>query len=235
MPTSPRINDLTGKQASFAAWLKLEEGAVCSHYEAPTPVQLKHCFGVELEGSTQTELWPGHLGAFLLRPDGTADGSPSMEVMPGVFGLLPFWAKDRKFSRHTYNARTETVADKPSFRDAWRHARHCIIPAVAIYEPDWRSGKAVPTRISRVDGELMGIAGLWDRWKSPEGEVVYSYTMLTVNADDHPLMKNYHRPEDEKRMVVILPKGLYAEWLSATAANSREFLKRFPADRLIAV
>jgi len=56
--------------------------------------------------------------------------------------------------------------------------------------------------------------------------------MLTLNADDHPLMKNFHRPEDEKRMVVILPKGFYGDWLNATAVNSYEFLKRFPADRL---
>ena len=205
---------------------------MCSHYEAPTPVTIRLAFGIEPTAPTQTDIWPGKLGAFLRRPEVVSDDSPSLEAMPGAFGLLPFWAKDRKLSRHTYNARTETVAEKPSFRDAWKRARHCIIPAVAIYEPDWRTGKSVPTRISRADGELMGIAGLWDRWTSPEGEVVHSYTMLTLNADDHPLMKNFHRPEDEKRMVVILPKGLYNDWLNASAANSHEFLKRFPADRL---
>lgn len=102
---------------------------MCSHYEAPTPAQLKHSFGVEIDAPTQTELWPGHVGAFLKR---SVEGSSSIEAMPGVFGLLPFWAKDRKLSRNTYNARTETVAEKPSFRDAWKHARHCIIPANAI-------------------------------------------------------------------------------------------------------
>lgn len=202
---------------------------MCSDYEAPAPSLIKFSFGVELNATTKTDLWPGHQGVFLRRP---VEEGALMEAMPGVFGLLPFWAKDRKLSRHTYNARTETVADKPSFRDAWRNSRHCIIPAVAIYEPDWRTGRAVPTRISRADGELMGIAGLWDSWTSPEGEVVHSYTMLTLNADDHPLMKSFHRPEDEKRMVVILPKGFYADWLNATAANSHEFIKRFPADRL---
>ena len=208
---------------------------MCSHYEAPTSSQLMAGFDVELDAPTQTDLWPGHVGVFLRRDEEAADGVQSLEAMPGVFGLLPFWAKDRKLSRHTYNARTETVAEKPSFRDAWRHSRHCIIPAVAIYEPDWRSGKAVPVRISRADGELMGIAGLWERWKSPEGEVLYSYTMLTMNADGHPLMRNYHRPEDEKRMVVILPRGLYGDWLNATVANRRDFIRQFPADRLLAV
>lgn len=78
----------------------------------------------------------------------------------------------------------------------------------------------------------MGIAGLWERWKSPEGKTVHSYTMLTVNADDHEFMRNYHRPEDEKRMVVILPKGLYRDWLVAPAGDSLEFMRRYPSDRL---
>ena len=135
-------------------------------------------------------------------------------------------------ARHTYNARSETVATKPSFRDAWRQARHCIIPAMSIYEPDWRSGRAVPTRISRAEGQPMGIAGLWDRWKSPQGEVVHSFTMLTINADQHPLMNLFHKPTDEKRMVVILEPEQFEDWLQAPAHRSMEFLRPFPADGL---
>lgn len=173
------------------------------------------------------------MGPFLRNlkdPDGPAD-SP-FEVLLGSFGLIPGWSKDTKIARRTYNARSETAAEKPSFRSAWKYAQHCIIPAAAIYEPDWRSGKAIPTRIERSDGEVMGIAGLWESWKSPEGKTVHSYTMLTVNADDHEFMRNYHRPEDEKRMVVILPKGLYRDWLAAPAGDSMEFMRRYPADRL---
>jgi putative SOS response-associated peptidase YedK len=92
----------------------------------------------------------------------------------------------------------------------------------------------VPTRISRADSEDIGIAGLWERWKNPAGETVHSYTMLTVNADDHELMRNYHRATDEKRMVVILPRGLYDDWLDAPAERSMEFMRQFPADRLVA-
>ena len=124
--------------------------------------------------------------------------------------------------------------EKPSFRDAWRQCQHCIIPAESIYEPDWRSGKAVATRIARADSEPMGLAGLWSRWKSPAGEVVHSFTMLTINADDHPLMRNMHKPGEEKRMVVILPQGAFGDWLDAPANASRDFLRQFPADRLVA-
>ncbi|MFV0455055.1 MAG: SOS response-associated peptidase [Pseudomonas sp.] len=210
---------------------------MCSHYEAPTSQQLLDAFGAAPEGPTQTDLWPGYMGPLIRLPLETDPGdeaAPEFEALSGMFGLLPFWAKDAKLARNTYNARTETVATKPSFRAAWREAQHCIIPAVAIYEPDWRSGKAVPTRISRTDGSLMCIAGLWERWKSPEGDTVHSMTMLTVNADEHPLMRNYHKPDDEKRMVVILPNGVVRDWLLAPASESMEFMRQYPADRLTA-
>jgi putative SOS response-associated peptidase YedK len=207
---------------------------VCSHYESPTPSRLKQSCGVEIGTPIQTDLWPGYLGPFIRRQQSeepSAD-APQLEALSGIFGLLPFWAKDKKLSRHTYNARSETVAEKPSFRDAWRRAKHCIIPATAIYEPDWRTGKAIPTRISQVDGEVMAIAGLWESWADLTGHIVHSYTMLTLNADDHPLMRNFHRPDDEKRMVVILSKELHLDWLSATPVNSHRFFRQFPADQL---
>ena len=156
---------------------------------------------------------------------------PAREAMSGLFGLIPHWATDATLGRRTYNARSETVAAKPSFRDAWKHEQHCIIPADAIFEPDWRSGKAIPTRISRADGEPMGIAGLWSAWKSPKG-LVHSFTMLTINADQHSLMSQFHKPVDEKRMVVILPQDSYDHWLKARPEQSMEFMRPFPADKL---
>ncbi|ALN21916.1 MULTISPECIES: SOS response-associated peptidase [Ectopseudomonas] len=210
---------------------------MCSRYEAPSVADLASAFGVTLDEPVQRELWPGYIGPFI-RASGLADTSdaaaPALVAGAGVFGLLPFWAKDTKLARRTYNARSETVASKPSYRDAWKLARHCIIPARAIYEPDWRTGKPIPTRIERADGQLLGIAGLWDRWRNPDGREVLSFTMLTVSADDHPLMRNFHRPGDERRMVVILPAGAYGDWLHAPAEQSAEFMRQYPADRLVA-
>lgn len=209
---------------------------MCSRYEAPSPQRLLEAFQVTTDEPIQTELWPTYVGPFLRAhsEEAEGDGAPALEVRSGVFGLLPFWAKDTKLARRTYNARSETAAVKNSFRGAWAASQHCIIPAVAIYEPDWRSGKAVPTRITRADGGLMSIAGLWDRWVSPAGEEVHSFSMLTINADDHLLMRCFHRPEDEKRMVVILPNGAIRDWLRATPDQSMEFMRQYPADRLVA-
>lgn len=211
---------------------------MCSHYDPQTdPARLRTYFGVEdLPLGLKTSLWPGYHGPFVRKHEFTDVGDeavPFRELLVGSFGLIPHWSKDATIARRTYNARSETVHEKPSYRDAWRLARHCIIPAEAIYEPDWRSGKAVPTRITRADGKPMGIAGLWSVWKAPTGDVTHSFTMLTINADDHRFMRQYHKPEDEKRMVVILSEHDYDAWLAAPATQSREFLRQFPAENLL--
>ena len=210
---------------------------MCSHYQAVKERErfFRH-FGVyPPDDSGKFDMWPGYSGVMLRRPHAADSGDeavPATEVLVGLFGLLPHWAKDQKLARNTFNARSETAHEKPSFRDAWRNRQHCIIPADAFFEPDWRSGRAVATRFSCADGEPMGIAGLWSWWKSPAGSTVYSFSMLTVNADDHPLLRNMHRPGEEKRMVVILPRGAYDDWLQAPAGQSREFMRQFAADQL---
>ena len=216
---------------------------MCSHYQAITDRErLKRLFGVAPPAEVgKHDLWPGYVGNFCRRHPQADLGDigvlgdeavPAVEILTGLFGLVPPWSPDTKISRLTYNARSETVANKPSFREAWRHAQHCIIPVDAFFEPDWRSGKPLPARISRVDGEPMGLAGLWSSWKSPQGELIHSYTLLTINAEQHPLMKKFHKPADEKRMVVILPPEHYGPWLEASADQSRGFLRQFPASLL---
>jgi len=210
---------------------------MCSHYEGVRDTEvLRKVFQVKPPTEMgKADLWPGYQGLLIRRPrekDSGDDTVPDREALPGLFGLVPHWATDLKICRSTYNARSETVATKPSFREAWKRAQHCIIPAQAIYEPDWRSGKAIPTRIERSDGRPMGIAGLWSAWKSPQGEWVHSYTMLTTNADTHPLMNQFHKPTDEKRMIVVLPESAYDKWLVATAERSDQFLVPFAAEGL---
>lgn len=80
----------------------------------------------------------------------------------------------------------------------------------------------------------MGIAGLWSSWKSPKGELVYSFTMLTINSDGHELMRQFHKSTDEKRMVVILPDSRYEDWLEVKTGGEGAFLVPFPVELLIA-
>lgn len=210
---------------------------MCSHYQGVKQRErFFRAFGFyppEADGAQ--DVWPGYHSLLIRRPrhaDVGDDAVPDREALSGVFGLLPHWARDQKLARSTFNARTETVAAKPSFRDAWQRGQHCIVPAEAIYEPDWRSGRALATRISRSDGEPMGIAGLWSWWKPPGGDTVHSFTMLTINADQHSLMRNFHRPGEEKRMVVVLPEAAYNDWLQAAPQRRVELLQPYPAQLL---
>ena len=207
---------------------------MCSHYQAVKDAErIRRHFGVEPPPeSGKLDMWPGYLGTFVRRhPHAEVgdDAVPAAEALNGLFGLVPHWSADTKIARHTFNARSETVAVKPSFRDAWKRGQRCIIPADAIFEPDWRSGKAVPAKIALADGAPMGIAGLWASWKSPKGEYLNSFTMLTINADDHDLMRQFHKPTDEKRMVVILPESRYSDWLGAKNGDEGGFLVSYPS------
>ena len=211
---------------------------MCSHYQGVKDQQrFRRHFGLAAPPDLGREdLWPGYAGSFIRRHPmaHTSDEAvPPVEALTGLFGLVPHWSADTKIARHTYNARSETVAVKPSFRDAWKHAQHCIIPAEAFFEPDWRSGRAVATRIASAEGEPLGIAGLWACWRSPQGELVHSFTMLTINADAHPLMQQFHKPGEEKRMVVILAPQHYQYWLAASPAEALGFLRAWPTERLV--
>ena len=141
------------------------------------------------------------------------------------FGLIPSWAKDDKIARHTYNARSETAAEKPSFRAAWRQRHFGLVLADNFFEPGYETGKAVRWKIELVSGDPFGIACLWDRWTDPaSGENVVSFSMLTVNADEHPVMRQFHRPADEKRSPLIIPPPLFDTWLSAQSDQARAMM-----------
>src|SRR3546814_584056 len=160
------------------------------------------------------DIWPDKPGLFIRRPlewESDDDAIPEREVVIGRWGLISRMTKADGLAsaqkRSTFNARAETAKTLWTFRYAWSKGQRCIIPAEAVFEPDWRSGKAVSTRFTHKDGAPLGIAGLWDAYRNDAGELVDSYTMLTINADTDPLFRHYHRPEKEKRMVVILPEG----------------------------
>ncbi len=116
---------------------------MCSHYESPTSERILAGYGVAPADQFKIDLFPCYEGPFIRLRDAESvdEGESELEALVGQFGLLPHWAKDRTLGRSTYNARTETVATKNSFRSAWRKAQHCVIPAAAIYEPTGVQGK----------------------------------------------------------------------------------------------
>ena len=123
------------------------------------------------------------------------------------WGLIPFWAKDPKIGARMINARAETVAEKPAFRNALKR-RRCLVLADGYYE--WQKtpvGKR-PYRIIMKSGEPFAMAGLWETWKDPQGNVVPSCTIITTSANDY--LAPIHN-----RMPVILTRESERLWLDA--------------------
>ncbi|HEV2610333.1 MAG TPA: SOS response-associated peptidase family protein, partial [Noviherbaspirillum sp.] len=176
---------------------------------------------------------PGYMAPIIRLP--RTDAPPGDRACAlGMFGMVPHWA-DTKLARQTYNARTETVATKPSFRNAYKHRQFCVIPVASFYEPSYETGKAERWEIADADGAPLGIAGIWEhRQDGPNGLPLLSFSMLTINADGHPLMQRFHKPEDEKRMLVILRPEQYDEWLTSPVEDAPTLFEPYPAERLIA-
>lgn len=130
----------------------------------------------------------------------------------------------------TYNARSETVATKPSFRTAWRNAQLAAIPVQCFFEPNYETGKAVRHAIRRRDGEPFWLAGLWERRMDDPGPTRMSFTLLTMPASGHSIMGRMHGPEDEKRSVVVLEGDDWKRWLTMSRPDDRaQFLELFDA------
>jgi putative SOS response-associated peptidase YedK len=144
------------------------------------------------------------------------------------WGLIPSWAKDPTIGHRLINARAETLAEKPSFRSAFRR-RRCIIPANGFYEWMATSGRKQPYYIRPSKDELFGFAGLYEHWKGPDGPVE-SCTIITTDANE--LMRPIH-----DRMPVILPVEAYAHWLDPENPDPgalTAMLRPAPAERMAA-
>jgi putative SOS response-associated peptidase YedK len=201
---------------------------MCANYVPVTRRdRLLTYFGVERDrDDTPVDTFPVNMAPFIRLAQ---DGSGLARIVnDGLFGLLPHFATEVGYGRRTYNARSETVHLLPSFRDAWRKGQRCIIPAEAIYEPNYETGSAVRWAIHQPGYVPFGIAGIYTEWLDPKTFTrVMSFSMLTVNADDHPFMRRFHKPEDEKRMVVILHPSDYADWLSCAAEEAPRFFRQW--------
>lgn len=145
------------------------------------------------------------------------------------WGLIPHWAKDARIGSSLINARGESLAEKPSFREAFRK-RRCLIPADGFYE--WQAIEGQKTKqplfIHRRDGKPFAFAGLWDRWRAEDGTELPTFTIVTTAAND--LLKPIH-----ERMPVILPRDRFSDWLdteSHPTAEVQELLQALPSEEL---
>jgi putative SOS response-associated peptidase YedK len=156
----------------------------------------------------------------------TRDGDRP-ELIMARWGLVPYWADDLKIGNRLINARAETVERTPAFREAYQR-RRCLVPADGFYEWRKQGRQRQPLLIRRSDEAPFAFAGLWERWRQPDGQILRSCAIVTCPAN--PLVAEIH-----DRMPVILAEADHARWLDAAAGDGRALLRPCPAEWLEAI
>ncbi|RKR26768.1 putative SOS response-associated peptidase YedK [Acidovorax sp. 93] len=208
---------------------------MCTYYEVPNREQLVLHFADVPGDEWRDKMSPLYRGPFMRAQN------KGRELVVGQWGMIPPHSKthiptSKEGKRlSTVNARREGMAKSWTYGGPWRKGQRCIIPAQLYVEPYWGTGKHIPWQFSRADGEPWGLAGLWSEWADPAtGEVLASYTMITQNCDDTPVLNLMHRLDpkrppnmQDKRTVVPLEQSDWDIWLHG-AADQAETLIRIP-------
>lgn len=206
---------------------------VCTRYITPDQAAIERHWHIGRDNPFQwpkVEVFPSRPGLFL---------RGERQPVIGQWSLIPWFAKSPKLTYSTCNARSEELAGKATYKLPWARGQRCIIPAESFDEPCWETGKNVWWRFRRAEGEPLGLAGLWNTWvDKATGEIVESYTMLTVNADAHPLMRRMHKPDpkvgpdqQDKRSVIPIESQDEDTWLLGSIEEAAT-LMRMPPDGL---
>jgi len=168
-----------------------------------TPEVLEEYFGLDdLVAAVEPRynLTPGRAVAVVRE----SEGKRRLDALQ--WGLVPFWAKDPTIGRRLINARLDSVAEKPAYREAWRR-RRCLIPASGFYEwSEPRGGRKRPYFIRPHDAPLLALAGLWERWRTPNGEKLETCVIVTTDA-------NAQLVQIHDRMPLLIPRDAQALWL----------------------
>ncbi len=196
-------------------------------YQTATPEVLQALFGTAMPLPNLRPRWNAaptdDLAVVRYNP---ATGQRSLD--PLRWGLVPLWAKDPSIGVRAINARAESVATQPLVRDAFAR-RRCLVPADGFYEWQKRPGGGKQAyAIAAADGRPLALAGLWERWKAPDGSILRSVVIVTTAAND--AMRPIH-----ERMPVILAPADWPRWLGqepAPAEALAALLAPCPAEAL---
>lgn len=209
---------------------------MCNRYVSPAAADIERQWLIGARNPWRGgEIYPRSPGAFIRA---SREPEVGLELVVGQWGLIPWFAKTPKLPYQTNNARSEELANKASYKHPWARGQRCIIPAVTFDEPNWETGKNIWYRFGRADGQLWGLAGIWATWTDKAtGEMLESYSMLTINADAHPLMSRMHKPDpklpadqQDKRSVIPVADGDMQAWLQGSVEDAQRLLALSPMD-----
>jgi len=221
---------------------------MCGRFNITTdPVALVDAFSVLMEHWQTAEFTPRYnispslpvkkgqtgIGSRLSRiPVLRIDRDGNRQMVDALWPLIPAWAKGSVPRYSTANARAETMAEKPAFRNAWKKRQRCLIVASGFYEWQKVDGQKTkqPWHIHHVEDAFMVFAGLWDVSFTADDEAVLSTTIVTTEANE--LMAEIHNTN--RRMPVMLEKNEYDVWLEADADSAVGLIKSYRSDRMVA-
>lgn len=196
---------------------------MCANFK---PLTLKQCQDLNLPDISfeyEKEVYPNYALPLLFKSD------LGLEWRSVNFGLIPKWAEDKTIGTKTYNARNETLLQKPTFIEATTKCKFGVIPVAEFYESKYFDNKPQRWGVRRQDGKATYIAALYEIARIGE-EIVRSASMITMDAIDHPMMKEFHEPGNIKRSVIVIPHHRLEEWLSLKTPNIQSFVEGFPVD-----
>jgi len=196
---------------------------MCANFQPITHAQAPLYTSNQLTFDFKDDIYPNYDSPLLFRNP----VNRQIEWRQVRFGMIPKWAESIDITKYTYNARTETVMQKPSFKNAWYNSQFALVPLQTIYEPLYTGDKSQRFGIHRTDGEPFTVACIYEIARI-DGEVGRSMSMLTINADNHPFMSQFHRPKDEKRSIVVIPPELRQAWLTCHVSHAHQFLQPMP-------
>ncbi|MDA0697212.1 MAG: SOS response-associated peptidase family protein [Proteobacteria bacterium] len=197
---------------------------MCANYKPLTIEQSKQLELPLIPFEYTEEVYPSYKTPLLFKSD------HGLEWREVLFGLVPKWSEDINISKHTYNARHETIFQKPSFQDAAYKCKFGVIPVSEFYESKYIENKPQRWGVRRKDGKAFYIAALYEIRKLND-QIIRSAAMLTMDAIDHPMMKDFHEPGDVKRSVVVIPDTRLDEWLSLKQPYQlNEYMQGFPVE-----
>ena len=209
---------------------------MCNLYHmAPRDHVERHFRALSLPAYQAAPVGPYGSGLFLA---GRAD---ALVGAMGQWGMIQPRSRTRRPDSRaimTNNARVESVAQRPTYRDAWAAGRRCLVPATWYQEPNWETGRNVWWQLRRADGAPWAIAGLYAEWTDPaSGEIVPNYTVITVNCDGHPLLGRLHKPDpklpadaQDKRSLIHIEPEHWAQWLAGSEDEARALIQPPPLE-----
>lgn len=205
---------------------------MCVNYEATSRQLTLDVFGTSIfDGEDlREEIYQDYPAPIIVH-----DQAGERRGIVGSYGMIPKSKMPPGQRLTTMNARAETVGQLRTYRAAWGNGQLCLVPMTRFFEPNWEQAQHVRWSIGMADDSPFAVAGLYRNWDEDDGSRSYSFTQLTINADEHPLMKRFHRPGDEKRSLVVIAREHYDDWLACRNPElARAFLQPYPAELMAA-